>query len=256
MESTIASSLEGTRFEIFEQIWSERLAALDIGLVLVYIIDTVNEAALPYLAEQFDVLGYKGWDFTTTTQERRDLIKRAIELHRTKGTPFAIKQSLRQIGFLDAEIQEGGNLVYDGSIIHNGDYQYLGGSWAYFSVILDLGNQKGITPERSGLLRLLIDEYKAARCRLTSIQFRATILEEVETAEQLAFNAAFNPIEETIPTEVLYNSVFRHDSSVKHSGSTESFDLTANFVFSETITVSEPPMPITQTFTNGTIVIL
>jgi len=75
----------------------------------------------------------------------------------------------------------------------------------------------------------------------------------VEATEDFSVSGIIEPHEDTVPTGVFYNGVFPYDGSVRYSGTTESFDLTAIFALSETITATEAAMPITQTFTNGTI---
>ena len=80
----------------------DRLGALDLTPLLVYIIDHVDSSALPHLAWQFHI---EGWELAQTIQEKRNLIKSAIELHRYKGTPYAIKRVFQALG-LDASLQE------------------------------------------------------------------------------------------------------------------------------------------------------
>ncbi len=64
MSNILASGISGTpHLKVFDQVPQERLAELDLSVLLIYMIDTVNADALPILAEQFDVLGYKGWRF-------------------------------------------------------------------------------------------------------------------------------------------------------------------------------------------------
>lgn len=77
---------------------SERLAGLDLSRLLVYLVDLVEPDALPFLGEQFHIMGWEGWDFAGDDAARRALIKSAIELHRYKGTPWAIKQALSNLG--------------------------------------------------------------------------------------------------------------------------------------------------------------
>jgi len=60
----------------------------DLSKLLVYLIDQVEESALPFLAWQFHI---EGFDQAKTIQEKRNLIKHAIELHRHKGTLLGIK---------------------------------------------------------------------------------------------------------------------------------------------------------------------
>ena len=84
------------------QLWSKRI---DFTKLLIYWLDIVDASVLPHLAEQFHVLGLEGWDYATTEQEKRDLLKQAVELHRYKGTPWAVRQGLKRIN-PDLDIQE------------------------------------------------------------------------------------------------------------------------------------------------------
>lgn len=66
MSNILATGISNIpHLKAFDQIAEERLAELDLTKLLIYMIDTVNADALPILAEQFDVLGYKGWRFVT-----------------------------------------------------------------------------------------------------------------------------------------------------------------------------------------------
>lgn len=82
----------------------DRLSTLDISPLLVYRIDSVDATALPHLAEQFNVMGDGGWDLCSTDDERRALIKKAILLHRQKGTPYAVKQAILALGFTNVSV--------------------------------------------------------------------------------------------------------------------------------------------------------
>jgi len=72
--------------------------------VLIYprIDEIENEKLLDLLAWQLHIEGYEQ---AQNTEEKRNLIKNAIELHRYKGTPYAIKKAFQALG-LDASLQE------------------------------------------------------------------------------------------------------------------------------------------------------
>ncbi|MGC6751651.1 phage tail protein I, partial [Escherichia coli] len=82
------------RFSILANIAAERFAQLDLTALMVYLIDQVDASALPALAEQFHVQGLEGWLLTTDEREKRELIKQAIELHKYKGTIWAVRRVL------------------------------------------------------------------------------------------------------------------------------------------------------------------
>lgn len=91
---------------------TERIQGLDVSKLLVYLIDLVDADALPHLADQFHVLGLEGWNAALTEDSRRALIQSAIELHRHKGTPWALKRALAPLGLtvdvIDQMIQRAG----------------------------------------------------------------------------------------------------------------------------------------------------
>jgi len=80
-----------------ELVW-EQHAALPLEQLLLYLVDTAPEAALPHLAEQFSLTDEAIWPAAATLTSQRLLLKQAIELHRLKGTPWAVKQLLRSFG--------------------------------------------------------------------------------------------------------------------------------------------------------------
>lgn len=168
---------------VFDKIAALRFAALEVEKVLIYVIDTVDADALFYLAEQFDVLGYRGWKLAKTEADRRALVKRAVQLHRYKGTPFGIKEALRSVGFDNTVIQEGINYQYDSSLDHNSIGTYGGNEWATFRVIYDLGNDKGISAEQTADLAALVDEYKNVRSHLLGIDWKASLLDRSVATE-------------------------------------------------------------------------
>lgn len=128
---------------------TERLTGLDMTRLLIYLVDLVEDDALPYLGEQFHIMGGEGWDFAADDTARRALIKSAIELHRYKGTPWAIKQALTKLGlerFALVEHPEGAH-------------------WAEFDVDVTVVNRpltEAIYPQ----ITELIETYKPARSHL------------------------------------------------------------------------------------------
>lgn len=222
MANILASGISSVEhLAAFDAMVEERLANLDVEAVLIYLIDTVDASALPSLAAQFDVLGYKGFGLAQTEQEKRNIIKRAIELHRFKGTPWSIKEALKAIGYYDAIIQERlvNPIYYDGTFLHNGSQIYGPGHWADFRVIIDLGNDMGVTAQTSSDAVQLILEYKNVRSRLRDLSYMANITEYVtDITEQLTVN-----IEAGISEAVGYyhNNLYIYGGQITHSGVSE-----------------------------------
>lgn len=130
----------------------DRLGTLDLTPLLIYIIDQVNSSALPHLAEQFHVTGLEGWELARTDAEKRGLIKRAIELHRYKGTVRAIKDVLRVLG-LEGVIREW--------------FQY-GGQPYHFKIEIATDNRE-LTADLRDKLIDLVTAYKNVRSRLEEV---------------------------------------------------------------------------------------
>lgn len=136
---------------------------MPLDSLLVYIIDTVNSSALQYLAQQFDVLGYKGYILATTDAQRRAVIKQAIELKRYMGTLYAIRQALTAAGYgSEAVINEGIGTVGDGR------------DWARFDISIDLGSGGGVSAALTAEATRLINEYKNVRSHLMAIAYHVS----------------------------------------------------------------------------------
>lgn len=84
---------------------TERFSRLDLSTLLVYLVDLVGADLLPVLAEQMHVMGDEGWLLANTDDQRRTLIKRAVELHRYKGTVWAVKEVFGVLS-VDVELVE------------------------------------------------------------------------------------------------------------------------------------------------------
>jgi P2-related tail formation protein len=143
----------------FDQLAAERYSQLDLDRVVTYLIDIVSESALEHLANQFDVLGYKGYKQAATVAEKREIIKNAIELKRYMGTVWAVKQAMKSVGYGGAQLVEGAGVGPTG--------------WAQFRVVSDLGENGGLTDNSAIELTALINEYKNVRSHLLDISYTA-----------------------------------------------------------------------------------
>lgn len=92
------------RCRVLEQL-SARLQALDLSPVLVNLVDRAADDVLLYLADQFNVVESGWWGAVEDAQDRRELIKLSIALHRRKGTPWALRRLLESAG-VRADIRE------------------------------------------------------------------------------------------------------------------------------------------------------
>lgn len=168
----------------FNDLADDRFTNLDRVPLLVYMIDTVPPEILPYLAEQFGVVGIKGLKYADTDQKKRDLIKNAIKLYRYKGTPWAIKEALKSIGISDCTIIEGGILVlHDGTYAHDGSIMHQASGWAVFRVIVDFDMFFTTNFGTLDEARKLILEYKNARSHLIDLSLGVKDSDTVSVSE-------------------------------------------------------------------------
>jgi phage tail P2-like protein len=108
-----------------------------------------DEELLDLLAWQFHVEGY---DLAKTVEEKRNLVKNAIELHRYKGTKYAVKKVLSSLN-LNGEVKEW--------------FEYNGQPYR-FKIELGISNRE-ITTELKDKLIKLVNEYKNERSWLDEI---------------------------------------------------------------------------------------
>lgn len=162
------------RFVQLYELLDENLVDLDLNAMLVYLVDLVKPHLLPVLADQFSMLDEAAWLLAESADARRNLIKSAAELHRYKGTPWAIREVIRLLGFGEVTIQEGlGNKVRDGSLTRDGYHVHGSPSaWPLYRVFL----RRVITNDQAALLRRLLLSVAPARCRLVSLDYQSVAI--------------------------------------------------------------------------------
>ncbi len=134
---------------------SERLSALDLPQVLTNLVDAVASDVLPFLADQFHVMGDEGWLLASTDEGRRKLIKQSIEIHRHKGTVWAVKSVLEALA-VSAEVTEWWQTVPRGA-------PYTFDLLAWVNDNLSDEAAAVLSPETYQRLRRLVDMNKPVR---------------------------------------------------------------------------------------------
>lgn len=192
-----------------DQTIKKYLEDIRLELLLVYFIDQVDARALPILGKQFDVLGNKGFRLATTEQQKRDILKRAIELHRYKGTIWAVKESLKSVGFRDVEITE-----------------HVNGHWARFSLFIQ---NTQITLAGFADIVAMVEEYKNTRSFLDSINVSLETDDEITLADlDEAFATDQLVAEDTIYLSgaAFYDGAADYDGTIDHSGDADTVTIT------------------------------
>lgn len=144
--------IDDINLKIFDEICEERFSDLDLDVILVTIIDNLPSDALPHLAEQYHITGNEGWLQCRNDEEKRDLIKRSIEVHRYKGTKYALMRIFDMFG-IKGDIKE---------------WFETGGKPYTFTVDINFVS-KGLDFELIEKLEDLINEYKNVRSHLASL---------------------------------------------------------------------------------------
>ncbi|MGH7924128.1 MAG: phage tail protein [Candidatus Binatus sp.] len=194
-ELAAAPSINDTRTQTLLALIG-RLAEIDLTTLLVYRIDSVVEEALPFLAWQFDILSplwqliapvALGVDALTnidllidvdnliesggliselalTEAAQRELLKNAVALHRFRGTPWAIKQSLASLGWTRVTLLEGQS-SWDGVAYPSNQ------GWAVFRVMIDLAAGQGVSIGGASTASAAVNFFKPARSWMDSVWF-------------------------------------------------------------------------------------
>lgn len=124
-------------------------------------------AALPWLSWTLSV---EAWHEAKSDDARRALILNSIEIHRRKGTPWAIRLLIRSLGFGEVTIIERvGGRTHDGSIRRDGEFPHasLATTWATYKISLE----RPITNVQADRLRKLLPSVAPARCHLVGLRY-------------------------------------------------------------------------------------
>lgn len=191
LEALLPASVADERGRAFVQVLLERFAMIDLSTLLINRVDSTPANALPALGWQFGLIGAEGWHLADDVDQKRELIRRAVLLQRRRGTPWAVKEALRALGFPAASIQEGqprllmdGTTTFDAATTLSGDTR-----WALFGITVDVGEERGLTGRDRELVRQTVAAWKNARSELSRVAFRATVADSVTVVDALPMRA-------------------------------------------------------------------
>lgn len=206
-ENILADSIASIpHLAAFDAMANARMNAVEIENLLVYVIDSVTPTALATLARQFDVEGFRGYGLATTDEQRRSIIKQAIELKRYMGTVWAIKQAMQAVGYTDAVLVEG---------VDTGDPDT---DWARFKIESVLGDNIGVEGTSQTDLAKLVREYKPARSFLEGISYTIAISDVIGVIND-TLNILFESpamLEDLGYFARFYNGAHNYDGSINY----------------------------------------
>ncbi|MFA7615704.1 MAG: phage tail protein [Weeksellaceae bacterium] len=210
MNSIIPHSIQQPHVIAFDLLMEKRMNEIQLDALLVYIINTIDRSALYWLADQFDLLGYNGWKLADTDEKKRSLIKKGIELHRYKGTVWAIREALRTVGYPNATIQE--------HITH----------WAGFTIQLNVGDMPIDSDQIAEALEM-VKAYKNVRSHLKGFEFKI-LIDDVLIITDDSYEAPRTVDSDTVFTggDFRYNGEYNYNGEKNHSSDTDVLELTIN----------------------------
>ncbi|EEI4451968.1 phage tail protein I [Salmonella enterica subsp. enterica serovar Braenderup] len=163
------------RFSTLARLAETRFSGISLTPLLVYLIDMTEPSALPWLAGQLSLTGDNGWSLAESDEAKRELIKNAIELFRYKGTPWSVRQVIRNLGFGEIELREGA-VGLEASIAAKYPPET---HWALYQVIL---LSTPVTNDQAALIRRTLESFAPARSELAVLDFTAVPIRYNNTA--------------------------------------------------------------------------
>jgi P2-related tail formation protein len=176
----------------FELAFAEKLAALDVSAVLLYLTEQVAESALDTLIAQWGLSGH-GVEFTSyTVAQKRKLLNQAGLVNQKRGTLWVLRYLFDAAGFPEIEIVEAAELnaprYRNGTYFRSGtSYHGLTWLWAQYQIRIqeDVAEITITTAVLDALDRLLL-EFTPARCAHIGFSLVARPSETLALADSLS----------------------------------------------------------------------
>jgi phage tail P2-like protein len=128
--------------------------------------ERIPAALLPFLAWALSV---DDWDPEWTDETKRAVVSASIDVHRRKGTVWAMRRALVAAGLGDADIQEGWSASqFDGSFTFDGSRNHQSSDhWAEYRVTLP----RPMSIPQAARARAILTTAAPARCHLKEMSF-------------------------------------------------------------------------------------
>jgi phage tail P2-like protein len=145
---------------------TRRVADLPVPVDLLWRPEDCPAPVLPWLAWALSV---DDWQADWAEDRKRAAIAASVEIHRRKGTVWAIRRVLQVAGLGDATlIERDSDKLHDGTLTHDGTATYgLPDHWAEYKVILT----RPITNAQGDRARAVLDAVAPVRCHLKALDY-------------------------------------------------------------------------------------
>lgn len=160
--------LNSTQFEDALEAATSAMTDLPVPISALWDASRCPAAHLPWLAWALSV---DEWDPTWTEDTQRAVIASSVEVHRHKGTVWAMRRALGVAGLGDAEIHESwSGTQYDGTARYDGSRTYMRADhWAEYRVHLT----RPVSLAQAARARAILEAEAPARCKLKILTFEA-----------------------------------------------------------------------------------
>lgn len=176
----------------FEIAFAEKLAALDVGAVLLYLTEIVAESALDTLLDQWGV-NAPGFNMNTTpVATKRKLLREAGLLNKRRGTIWALRYIFDANGMEAIHVAEADELnvrrYFNGTWFFNGmipfGFQWL---WAEYGIVIYTDEMTAtMTDALMDTMTAGLLAYTPARCHLVGITHTVRMPDEIGITDSLA----------------------------------------------------------------------
>jgi phage tail P2-like protein len=142
------------------------LLQIDVPLATLWDPARCPAATLPNLAWALSV---DDWDKDWSVARKRAVVAASVEIHRRKGTPWAVLRALEVLGYQSAQlIEHTGAALYDGSLPRDGTRTCAQSDhWAEYRLILDTPISIGQAAQVRGVLETVAP----AGCHLKALDY-------------------------------------------------------------------------------------
>lgn len=161
-----------------------RLSMQEKQQIMTTLVELLDDRFIELLAEKWSVTGYDGMFVAGSQSSKTALIRNAVQLHRYKGTPWAIREVIRRLGFGEIEIDEGlkaRNYDSNQNVVRIPQDE----RWACYAIKLT----RPITNEQALEIRKVLLNFAPARCILAVLDYKSAPLLYNNKA---TYNGAYN----------------------------------------------------------------
>lgn len=133
--------------------------------------DTLEEQYVDALAKTFHLLANESYRFASTVEQKRELVRNSLILHRTKGTKYAVERVCSILDLKNASIIE-----------------WFEDNGEPYTFKINLNSIEGLNQETVRLLYAMVDEFKNVRSHISVFEFNIKTYGLTYLAGNLIYN--------------------------------------------------------------------